>query len=435
MIEYVFRPIRTRKGKRVQSALYSGRYSLGRGERSVTVPLHVTDKKAAVAKLRALVVQREQEAAGLVVAPSLREAAARPVAELVEAYRVALIGLGRDRFHVQGTANRLSRMVREIGWGRLADVRPDTFVAWLSGLGRAAKTRKEYQTSANAWLNWLVKTEQATRNPLAKLDKVETRGKQVRETRSLSREEIDRLLAVAGERRPLYLFMLYTGLRKGEVEALRWSDLHDLGGSRPYVLVRVETAKGKKKRPVPLHPVLAAELRTMRERWVARCVAVGHQVDSGARVFGYFLPRAAVLRRDLAKAGISYRDGTGRVLHFHALRKTFQTLGVVAGVNQRSAQALLGHSDPSLTAEVYTDVAALELHGEVAKLPALGVAADAQGVAENAQNRDFRGVLAELIQMAQVVLDKEKAPSDEGAKDGGRHRTRTCDPIRVKDVL
>ena len=37
------------------------------------------------------------------------------------------------------------------------------------------------------------------------------------------------------------------------------------------------------------------------------------------------------------------------MVHFHALRKTFQTLGVVAGINQRSAQALLGHSDPALS--------------------------------------------------------------------------------------
>lgn len=88
----------------------------------------------------------------------------------------------------------------------------------------------------------------------------------------------------------------------------------------------------------------------------------------------------------------------------------------------------VGHSDPSSTAEVYTDVAALKLHGEVAKLPVLGVAADAQ-------TRGFRGVLAELIQMAQIASDQQKAPSYEGANTGGRHRTRTCDPIRVKDVL
>ncbi|MGC4071873.1 MAG: tyrosine-type recombinase/integrase [Nibricoccus sp.] len=63
------------------------------------------------------------------------------------------------------------------------------------------------------------------------------------------------------------------------------------------------------------------------------------------------------MHADLRKAGIDRKDSSGRVVHFHAFRKTFQTWCVVAGVSQRAAQELLGHSDPALTANVYTDVA------------------------------------------------------------------------------
>jgi Phage integrase family len=59
----------------------------------------------------------------------------------------------------------------------------------------------------------------------------------------------------------------------------------------------------------------------------------------------------------------------GRVVHFHSFRKTFQTIGVNCGINQRAAQEILGHSDANLTARVYTDVASLELHDEIAKMP------------------------------------------------------------------
>lgn len=38
-------------------------------------------------------------------------------------------------------------------------------------------------------------------------------------------------------------------------------------------------------------------------------------------------------------------------------------------MNQRSAQAILGHTDANLTANVYTDVPALALHDEIAKYP------------------------------------------------------------------
>jgi len=72
------------------------------------------------------------------------------------------------------------------------------------------------------------------------------------------------------------------------------------------------------------------------------------------------------LQGDLRRAGIERKDALGRVVH--SFRKTFQTLGVRSGVNQRAAQEILGHSDANLTAKVYTDVPSLELHPEIAKL-------------------------------------------------------------------
>jgi hypothetical protein len=75
------------------------------------------------------------------------------------------------------------------------------------------------------------------------------------------------------------------------------------------------------------------------------------------------------MRSDLRKAGIGHKNTLGQVVHFHSFRKTFQTLGVNYGINQRSAQEFLGHSDANLTAKAYTDVPALALHSEIAKLP------------------------------------------------------------------
>lgn len=144
--------------------------------------------------------------------------------------------------------------------------------------------------------------------------------------------------------------------------------------------------------------------------------------------------------RDLKRAGIQHKDTTGRVVHFHSFRKTFQTLGARHGIGQRSAQELLGHSDPRLTADVYTDIAGLELHTEIQKLPWITqdspASADAtvihavSGDFPRAQTR-FETLCFELMDFAKT-LDAEQLASLE---NGGRHRTRTCDPIRVKDVL
>lgn len=64
-------------------------------------------------------------------------------------------------------------------------------------------------------------------------------------------------------------------------------------------------------------------------------------------------------------------DDRGRTIDIHALRHTFGTHLSKAGVPLRTAQAALRHSDPSLTANVYTDPKLLDVAGAVASLPDL----------------------------------------------------------------
>lgn len=102
----------------------------------------------------------------------------------------------------------------------------------------------------------------------------------------------------------------------------------------------------------------------------------------------------------------------------------------MAGIGQRSAQEMLGHSDPSLTADAYTDATALPLHAEVAKLPwfsdaPVRVAPDAQIKQELSDSRPFRTLLGELINLAQAIVSHEeghkKTDSSESAKVAARH--------------
>ncbi|MBX3736691.1 MAG: tyrosine-type recombinase/integrase [Candidatus Didemnitutus sp.] len=67
-------------------------------------------------------------------------------------------------------------------------------------------------------------------------------------------------------------------------------------------------------------------------------------------------------------AEIDRVDGMGRKLCFHSLRYTFATKLACGGVSQRLAQELMRHSDPRLTANVYTDFARLPTFAAVAGL-------------------------------------------------------------------
>ena len=64
-------------------------------------------------------------------------------------------------------------------------------------------------------------------------------------------------------------------------------------------------------------------------------------------------------------------DERGRTIDIHALRHTFGTHLPKAGAPPRTAQAAMRHSDPSLTANVYTDPKLLDVAGAVASPPDL----------------------------------------------------------------
>lgn len=360
MTEYIFFP--KRSGKR--SRLYSGRFTLVRGENPRTVSLGTPDKIVARKRLRDIIVQAQREAEGIVAPKAQREAAAATLTELLGDYESDLRARGRTGQHVHDTTQRIRRILRETGWLRLKDIRPDQFAKWRATLSLSAKTMKEYQAAITAWLNWLVRMDRLAINPLGKVPHVSTKGKQVRIARAFTAEELVKLFAVKS-RRLVYLVLAYTGQRRSEVASLVWGDVK-LAEEKPFALFRAEEMKDRDKRAVPLHPQLAAELKAAKPAGVAE----------DAKVFTSF-PKWKTLLRDLERAGIERKDSTGRVVHFHSFRKTFQTLGVKHGINQRAAQELLGHSDANLTAKVYTDVPALGLHGEVAKLPWLGAGDDA----------------------------------------------------------
>ena len=367
----VYKRSRKSHGKTVST--YRGYFTLEQNGLRVWKSLGTPDRAIAEKRMMAFALEAQREQEGMISPRSIRTAAGKTLLELLTGYESDLTSQGRVRKHIHNTVTRIRRIVKETGWRGAGDVRPNAFVEWRATLVCSAKTKKEYQISFCAFLNWLVRTEQILANPLARIDTVETRGRQVRPSRSFSEDELRRLWKVAGKRQLAYQVMLYTGQRKSEVRALVWSDLH-LEEVKPFALFRDGTMKDKDKRAVPLRAEIAAAFRAIRPA----------DFNPTQKVFWFCWPTYDILRGDLKRAGIEHKDSLGRVVHFHSFRKTWQTMGVRYGINQRAAQEVLGHSDANLTAKAYTDVPALALHDEIAKLPWI---TDSEPVAQHgAQN-------------------------------------------------
>ncbi len=155
----------------------------------------------------------------------------------------------------------------------------------------------------------------------------------------------------------------FTGLRMGELLALRW---RDVDFSRDVVRVRgsysagvLTTPKSGKVRSVPLAPDVAEVL--------ARLASREHFTGDDELVFpgqiGHYLDGAAMRRRYVA----SLRRAGLRRLRFHDLRHTFGTT-MIAHADIRRVQEWMGHADVQTTMK-YLHYAP---HAEDAKLVVAG---------------------------------------------------------------
>lgn len=134
-----------------------------------------------------------------------------------------------------------------------------------------------------------------------------------------------------------------------------------LDTERPFILARASTTKNKKTEPIPLVPELVDLLRGLRPQ----------DYEPDTPVFPYKIPVMKNIRRDMEKMGLTYRDAMGRDLDFHALRYTWATFLTGDGISTRQLQALCRHSDPKLSANVYTDASQIDSFQAVSKLPRL----------------------------------------------------------------
>jgi integrase len=174
----------------------------------------------------------------------------------------------------------------------------------------------------------------------------------------------------------LYAVLVTTGLRKGELTALTDDDVR-LDGRHPVIVLAGADAKNGQRATLPLRADVADELRawmaTKSEATSLGRAGVGAATTPPGRRPLLYVPTGLVriLDRDLRAAGIPKRDDRGRTVDVHALRHTFATHLVAAGVAPRTAQAALRHSSLELTMQHYTDPRLLDVVGALDSLPAL----------------------------------------------------------------
>ena len=326
MIDCIYKP----KGSRIWRWKFRQQPKDGKIE---DVSLGTSDKQVAERRRAERLREKQHERDGLILPKPLREAAQKAISEHLDDFLGDMERLGKSGKYLANLKFRVGALICGCRWCTVKDVTADSFQTWRRGQTELApKTANDYLEAARCFFNWLIKNGRVQANPLASVEKVRTDGRETRQRRAFTDEEMKALLSTAGERKPIYLMAVHTGLRRSELAALTWGDVR-LDAVTPFVQVRASTTKNGKPAAMRLHPEVVAALAEIRG---------GSQPDE--LVFKRF-PRIERFCRDVKKAGVSYKDGSGQFADFHSLRKTFCTNLAKAGVPSRIAMTLMRHSD------------------------------------------------------------------------------------------
>jgi len=332
--------------------------------------------KQATAQLAAK-LEKEAELAQAGIVDKYKEHHKKPLAEHIKDFKASLVNKGTTEKHACLVHNRAKAVIENCKFVFIADIsasRVQRYLAERRREGLSIRSSNFYLQAAKQFCRWLVADGRAPDNPLAHLSGQNPKTDVRHARRALTADELERLIKATAngqthskmsgkERAMLYTLAVSTGLRAGELASLTWQSFN-LSGSEPSVTVLAAYSKHRRDDTLPLRLDIAQLLAAWKTE---------QESDEQAKVFGAFRVNKAtkMLRKDLEVAGITYRDGAGRVADFHSLRHTFISNLTRSGVSPKIAQSLARHSTIGLTMDTYTHIGLYDERAALDSLPEL----------------------------------------------------------------
>lgn len=247
-------------------------------------------------------------------------------------------------------------------WGdhTVGSIRPSEVQAWVdhmssAGDGRKAKSPTIVRRAHDILAGILDSAMRDNRVPSNAARGANLPRRTSRPHVYLTHEQVAKLATACGEHALLVTMLAYTGLRWGEVTALRVRDVNQLRRrlhviqNAVYVNGRIDvgTPKTHKTRTVPYPGFLAASLK-------AACVGKGPDdlVFPG--------PKGDYFVTPTIKANSWWDRAAERIgakgMTIHDLRHTAASLAISAGAHPKAVQRMLGHASAAMTLDVYADL-------------------------------------------------------------------------------
>lgn len=297
-----------------------------------------------------------------------------PVSRLLEEHLELLANRGRSPRYLDDFAkvsrNIIGPLLGTVPIDELSVRAIDQFISELIDTGRSPATVRRYCAVLRSALAQAVRWDWIERSPMDRVSMPEVPIKQVH---APTAEQVQALITAAQAYSPQFgMFVLLaavTGMRRGEIAALRWSDID---GSILHVHSSVyragrdhgvKSTKSGRERIVVLDPLILERLDTYRR-----------YLDQQARDFptgpvkvtknGYIFPgrpdQATPSNIDTYSSTMSKiaSDLHMPEIHLHSLRHFHATELIAAGQDPVNTAQRLGHANPTMTLRVYAHAVA-----------------------------------------------------------------------------
>ena len=242
-------------------------------------------------------------------------------------------------------------------------------------------TYKKYIFYTNDAIDYAIKLEIIDKNPMKNVVRPKVKNVHKEFTNFYTKDELNRFLenAKGYNQKAFTLFRLlaYTGLRRGEVQALKWSDIDF---NENLLSVKHTLTKGLGNKVIVQTPKTSSSYRTVAfDTTTANILKQWKQAQQKKQVIINLNQDQVVFNKGLENNPISdsalayWNKSICELAHLrritiHGFRHTNASLLFEAGVSMKDVQTRLGHKSIKTTMDIYTHVSKYHQNKAVEKL-------------------------------------------------------------------
>lgn len=382
------------------------------------VPLS-SNKTAATIMAGKLLSKQEMGRAG--VTDRYEEHSKAALAQHLKDWQASLEAKESTAKHVQMKVSRTQGIIEHCKFIFISDLSAPEVESCLAGFRKrprfSIQTSNHYLKAIKGFTHWLARNKRMPDDPLSHLqlgnvaldrrhDRREISGPELAHLFQSTHNGPKRCKLTGPDRVMAYCVAAYTGLRASEIASLEPKSFN-LEKVHATVTVAAGYSKRRREDVLPLHPDLVDRLAV----WLTDKPAAGSLWPGKWALHNH---AGKILKRDLKSARaawleesqsdderefreksdfLAYRDSKGLYADFHALRHSFVSRLVRAGVKPKVAQALARHSTITLTMDRYAHLGLEDTHDGVSQMAVIPQASDGFGcrlaVYDHGKDRDL----------------------------------------------